>query len=53
MCVVLMICVCCKLSILGDDILIGFYELSFVVFIRGVDAVIRQTSVVFKTLNID
>lgn len=48
---VLMICVCCKLSIPGDDRLI---ELSFVVqFIRGADAVIRQTSVVFKTLDID
>lgn len=49
-----MMCVCCKLSIPGDDILIGIYELSFVVqFVRGVDAVIRQTSVVFKTLDID
>lgn len=45
---------CVVNSIPGDDILIGFYELSFVVqFIRGVDDVIRQTSVVFKTLNID
>lgn len=38
----------------GDDTLIGIYELSFVVqFTRGVDAVVRQTSVVFKTLTID